>query len=154
MWIAVQLAYHHYSPEKLQVGMMFMNHTCIGTDKELIELFILDEDQLTHIEKDDFISSNGYPVEPFILDEFGSVIIHPENIGWFELDAQLELMIIGVKEFNFIMREFDGLLEMFVDEDIYEEGEIEAITEKNRETKQDLAIFRFLRENEDEDITI
>jgi hypothetical protein len=46
---------------------------------------------------------------------------------------------------NIVMRDFDGLLEIFVDEDEYEKGNIEPIYE------QELVILRGLSPEEEED---
>jgi len=150
MWIAVQLAYHHYAPEELQVGMMFMNHLNMGTEKELIELFRLDKNQLTFIDQNDLIDNHGYPVRPFIIDEDGKILITPEEIGWFDPGGtSTKLIPLDLEEFNFIMREFDGILEMFVDGEQLEKGQIEPVTSKHNESGEDWAMFRFLQDDKD-----
>jgi hypothetical protein len=45
---------------------------------------------------------------------------------------------------NFIMREFDGLLEVFVDEDEYEQGVIYPVLDEGK------VILKFLDDNEEE----
>jgi len=57
-------------------------------------------------------------------------------------DISDNLIDFGVKEMNFIMQEFDGLLEVFVDEDKYEEGVTLPILDDGQ------VIMKFLDDNE------
>lgn len=144
MWIAVQLAYNHYSPDEIEEGMLFMNHIQPNTEKEIIEVWEIDKETLKLLEKDDIIKLYGYPVLPYLIDEYEKVVAAPEELGWWDAgDVTEELIKFSIKELNFIMREFDGLLELLVDEDELEQGYIEPILE------EDLVIMRFLTEEEE-----
>lgn len=146
MWIAVQLAYHHYSPNEIKNDTLFMNRMNYSTDKEIIELWTLDDDMLSLLEYDDIIENYGYPVLPYLIDENNKVIAEPYQLGWWDAgDIADELIPFGIKEMNFIMQEFDGLLEVFVDEELLEKNEIEPIFEEG------LVIMRFLTEDEEYD---
>ena len=59
-------------------------------------------------------------------------------------EASVNLIDFDVKEMNFIMREFDALLEVFVDEDMYEQGVIEPVLDEGK------VILKFLDDNEEE----
>jgi hypothetical protein len=145
MWIAVELALHHYDIDELEPGMWFMNHLYPGhEDRELVEVWELSE-EATINDKEILFMESGFPVQPFLVDEEGSVIVTPDEIGWWDAgDIAEELIPFGINEVNFILREFDGLLEMFVDEDALEEGFIEPILEN------DLVILRFLTDDDGE----
>jgi len=146
MWIAVQLAYHHYSPDDIKNDTLFMNRINYSTDKEIIELWTLDDDMLSLLEYDNIIENYGYPVLPYLIDENNKIIAEPDQLGWWDAgDITDELIPFGIKEMNFIMQEFDGLLEIFVDEELLEKNEIEPIFEEG------LVIMRFLTEDEEHD---
>ena len=69
----------------------------------------------------------------------------PEEIGLFDPgDVSVNLIDFGVTEMNFIMREFDGLLEVFVDEDEYEQGLTVPVLDDGK------VIMKFLDDNDDE----
>jgi len=146
MWIAVQLGYHHYSPDDIKNDTLFMNRINYSTDKEIIELWTLDDDMLSLLEYDNIIENYGYPVLPYLIDENNKIIAEPDQLGWWDSgDITDELIPFGIKEMNFIMQEFDGLLEIFVDEELLEKNEIEPIFEEG------LVIMRFLTEDEEHD---
>jgi hypothetical protein len=143
MWIAVQLAYHHHSPETIKEGMLFMNHIKPNTEKEIIEVWEIDKKIIELLEYNDIIKLYGYPVLPYLIDEDQNVVTIPDEIGWWDAgDVTDELINITIQELNFIMREFDGLLELLVDEDELEQGYIEPILEN------ELVIMRFLKEED------
>ena len=87
----------------------------------------------------------GFPVYPYLLDSDGKVVATPEEIGLFDPgDVSDNLIDFEVNEINFIMREFDGLLEVFVDEDEYEQGDIIPVLDEGK------VILKFLDDNDDE----
>ena len=89
--------------------------------------------------------SCGFPVYPYLLDSDGKVVATPEEIGLFDPgETSVNLIDFDVKEMNFIMREFDGLLEVFVDEDEYEQGVIYPVLDEGK------VILKFLDDNEEE----
>jgi len=146
MWIAVELVFRHYQPQKLEAGMLFMNTLYPGhEDKEQIEVWELKEENLyDQLTPEIVFMENGYPVKPYLIDDEDRAIVTPDEIGWFDPGSVSETLIkFGINEMNFIMQEFDGILEMFVDEDALEKGEIIPIFE------DDLVILRFLTDDED-----
>lgn len=145
MWIAVELVFRHYQPQELEAGMLFMNTLYPGhEDKEQIEVWELKEEDLNdQLTPEIVFMENGYPVIPYLIDDEDKAIVTSDEIGWFDPGFVSETLIkFGINEMNFIMREFDGILEMFVDEDGLEEGEIIPIFE------DDLVILRFLTDDE------
>ena len=84
MWLAVELVFHHYEPDKFTADTLFMNVHYPGTDKEHVEVFPLGSAALELWEKHMLIpESFGYPVQPHLLDEKGIVIASPDEIGLF-----------------------------------------------------------------------
>ena len=146
MWIALELVFHSYGPDEIEPGSLFMNLLYVGTDKEVVEVFAIDK-STTELANKRLINIDeyGYPVRPFLLDEEGTVVITPDEIGWFDHPNEPQLQEFTTKEMNIVMRDFDGLLEVFVDEDEYEKGKVEPIYE------QELVILRGLSPEEEED---
>tara|TARA_R100000541_G_C1885264_1_gene82860 strand:+ start:658 stop:1104 length:447 start_codon:yes stop_codon:yes gene_type:complete len=147
MWIAVELVFHQYGPDEIKPGTLFMNLLYVGTDKEVVEVFEIDKQTADLANKrliniDEF----GYPVQPFLLDDDGKVVSTPDEIGWFDHPREEILQEFTTKEMNIVMRDFDGLLEIFIDEDEYEDNFIQPIYE------QELVILRGLSPDEDDEV--
>lgn len=147
MFVAVELHFRHYDAEELRAGMLFMNHLYPGNEgREHIEIFELTKESMhEQITPEIMYMENGFPVYPYLLDLEGKVVSTPEEIGLFDPgDVSDSLIEFGVKEMNFIMQEFDGLLEVFVDEDEYEQGLTVPILDDGK------VIIKFLDDNEEE----
>jgi len=144
MYYPAELVYKNYMPDELESGMLFMKILHPGTVKELIELWTLDR---VPQDKDRFLSENGAPIELFIVDEEGEVLAEPEEIAWFDLgEAFMTLTDISLKELNIILNEYDGLVEMEIDDEDYEEGYVSPSYQMDKVT------LRFLTDyDEDED---
>jgi len=144
MYYPAELVYKNYMPDELESGMLFMKILHPGTVKELIELWTLDR---VPQDKDRFLSENGAPIQLFIIDEEGEVLAEPEEIAWFDLgEAFMTLTDISLKELNIILNEYDGLVEMEIDDEDYEEGYVSPTLQMNKVT------LRFLTDyDEDED---
>jgi len=123
MWLAVELVFHHYEPDTFTKDTLFMNVHYGGTDKEHVEVFPLGSVALELWEKNMIIpESFGYPVQPHILDDEGHIIAFPEEIGHFDHPHyEDEYQPFTYKEMNIIMRDFDGLCEILIDPEEYEE---------------------------------
>ena len=148
MWIACELVFRHYNPGKLEEGMLFMNELYPGHDvKEHVEVWALTKEGMhKQITYDMMVFESGYPVQPWIMTDNGRIAAIPDELGWFDPgDISDSLIPFTLKEMNFIMREFDGLLEIFVNEDELEKGIIDPVYE------DDLVILRFLTDDEDDD---
>jgi hypothetical protein len=146
MWTAVELVFKHYEPDELEIGMLFINTLYPGNpSKEKLEVWELKEEDEELTPELMFIK-NGFPVKPYLIDEDDNIIATPDEIGWFDAGSKyLSFIPFGIKEMNFIFEEFDGLLEILIDEySLEEEEKIEAITEDNK------VILRFLTDNYDE----
>ena len=147
MFVAVELHFRHYDAEELKAGMLFMNHLYPGSEeREHIEVFELTKESIhEQVTPEIMYMENGFPVYPYLLDLDGKVVSTHEEIGLFDPgDVSVNLIDFGVTEMNFIMREFDGLLEVFVDEDEYEKGLTVPVLDDGK------VIMKFLDDNDDE----
>lgn len=140
MYIEAKLVFKNYIPIVLTEDTLFLNYLHTGSDKETIEVFVFNEEQIScYTNLTLLFDTIGYPVHPYIIDEEESVIATPEEIAWFDPGDDFdEYTDFGVKEMNFILREFDGWLEIDVDEE-FEEVLLE----------EDLCTIRFLTEEEE-----
>jgi hypothetical protein len=146
MWVAVKLVFRHYQPEELEAGMLFMNILYPGNeDREQVEIWELSEQGLyKEITPELMFMENGFPVKPYLVDEENRLVATPDELGWFDPGYRAqELIEFGVTEMNFILAEFDGLLEVFVNDDALEQGELDPVFEG------DWVIMRFLTDDED-----
>jgi len=143
MYYPAELVYKNYMPDELTSGMLFMKILHPGTVKELVELWTLDR---VPQDKDKFLSENGAPVELFIIDEEGDVLAEPEEIAWFDLgEAFMTLTDISLKELNIILNEHDGLVEIEINDEDYEEGYVSPTLQMNKVT------LRFLTDYDEEE---
>lgn len=110
MYYLFELVLKSYKPLHLEKGMLFVQKLHQGTHKEEVNVFALDK---VPQDEDEFISKHGYPVQPYIVDEFGEIVVYPEQIGWWDEGEESEdYYDITLKEINTICNEFDG--EIFV----------------------------------------
>lgn len=144
MFYPAELAYRNYMPDELESGMLFMKILHQGTIKESIEIWTLDR---VPQDKDRFLSENGAPIELYVMDEEGEILAEPEEIAWFDLgEAFMTLTDISLKEINIILNEYDGLVEIEISDEDYEEGYISPSYQMDKVT------LRFLTEyDEDEE---
>ena len=144
MFYPAELAYRNYMPDELESGMLFMNILHQGTIKESIEIWTLDR---VPQDKDRFLSENGAPIELYVMDEEGEILAEPEEIAWFDLgEAFMTLTDISLKEINIILNEYDGLVEIEISDEDYEEGYVSPSYQMDKVT------LRFLTEyDEDEE---
>ena len=116
MWYAAEIVLKSYLPLELEEGMLFVNKISVGIMDPYIELWELDDDIPEDI--DLFMSTNGAPVNLFIVDEDGDIIANPEEIGLWDIGEESdELYEISLEEINFLLREFDGAVEIQLDEE-------------------------------------
>lgn len=144
MWIAAELVIKNYIPDELEAGMLFLNILHPGTHKETYEVFSLDR---LPRDEEAFIALNGYPIEFSILFDEEEIIEHSE-IGWFDFGEKVEFLTeISLKEINIILNEFDGWLDVEIDDEAYEEEDL--IIPIIQDEK---AMLRFYEEEEIEEI--
>lgn len=143
MFYPAELAYRNYMPDELESGMLFMKILHQGTIKESIEVWTLDR---VPQDKDRFLSENGAPIELYVMDEEGEVLAEPEEIAWFDLgEAFMTLTDISLKEINIILNEYDGLVEIEISDEDYEEGYVSPSYQMDKVT------LRFLTEYDEEE---
>ena len=151
MWLEVNLKVNFYQPEDLLAGMWFMNSLYPGTDREFVELWVLEEDIIEE-EYDNFVNKNGFPVEPMLTleminpDESDLIVAYPPEIGWVHEDD--ELRTFDIDDANWIIQNNDSKVSILVDGEAYEQDEtIFTITED----QEVILKYFFLEDFDDED---
>lgn len=134
-----KLVFKQYIPKKLELGMLFVR-------------FIEGNPHLFEIDRviftlEDHVKDYGYPVEMYIVEEenYDDIIATPEEIGWFDECEECDSLIeFSLKQANYILSEYDGLLEIQIDEDSFDEDEqiIPIYVEEK-------VIIKYLDENEE-----
>ena len=153
MWLEANFKVSFYQPEDLLAGMWFMNSLYPGTDREFVELWLLEEDIIEE-EYDNFVAKNGFPVEPMLTlemsnpDEPDLIVAYPPEIGWVYDDD--ELRTFDIDDANWIIQNNDGKVHVLVDGEAFDQDEtIFTITEDQEVILQ----YLFLEDFDDEDLT-
>ena len=154
MWLEANFKVSFYQPEDLLAGMWFMNSLYPGTDREFVELWLLEEDIIEE-EYDNFVAKHGFPVEPMVTlemsnpDEPDLIVAYPPEIGWVYEDDD-ELRTFDIDDANWIIQNNDGKVCILVDEQAYDQDEtIFTITED----QEVILKYFFIEDFEDEDLT-
>jgi hypothetical protein len=113
MWYAAEISLSSYLPPELEVGMLFVNRISVGVMDPFIELFELEE---IPEDPDAFMSKHGCPVELAIIDENENLLASHDEIGWWD-DGGDEYREITLDDINYLLREFDGYIDIEYDED-------------------------------------
>jgi hypothetical protein len=152
IWLEVNLKVNFYQPEDLLAGMWFMNSLYPGTDREFVELWLLEEDIIEE-EYDNFVAKNGFPVEPMLTleminpDEPDLIVAYPPEIGWVN-DDDNELRPFDIDDANWIIQYNDGKVHVLVDGEAFDQDEtIFTITEDQEVILQ----YLFLEDFDDEE---
>ena len=134
MWLEANLKVSFYQPEKLEQGMIFMNSLYPGTDREFVELWLLEEDIIEE-EYDNFVNKNGFPVEMMVTlemknpDEPDLIVAYPPEIGWIHQNDD-SIREFDVDDANWIIQNNNGVVHVLIDEQAYDQdGTIYTITE-------------------------
>jgi hypothetical protein len=115
MWYPAEISLSSYLPPELEVGMLFTNRISVGVIEPFIELFELEE---IPEDPDAFMSRHGVPVELVIIDESGNLLASHDEIGWWDEGEHTdELRDITLDDINYLLREFDGYIDIEYDED-------------------------------------
>jgi hypothetical protein len=115
MWYPAEIVFNSYLPPELEVGMLFVNKISVGVIEPFVELFELDE---LPEDPDTFMAKNGVPVELAIIDENGNLLASHNEIGWWDEGEHTdELRDITLDDINYLLREFDGYVDIEYDED-------------------------------------
>ncbi len=122
MFISVELVLKSYMPRHLEPGMWFITKLNQGTIKEYIEIWALDKVPFEPIEE--FVTKHGAPVEPYLIyDE--QVLAEPHEIGWWDDGPESdELRDLELKDVNYILEEWDGYVDVQIDDWDLEEEEL------------------------------
>ena len=115
MWMSAEIVISSYLPPELEVGMLFVNRISVGVIEPFVELFELDE---LPEDPDAFMSRHGVPVELAIIDENGNLLASHDEIGWWDEGEHTdELRDITLDDINYLLREFEGYIDIEYDED-------------------------------------
>lgn len=111
MYLECQLVFKSYKPLKLEKGMFFISY--VSGSHVIRELKEVPRDE------EEFVTINGYPVEPYIVEPGNpnlnneEIIATPEQIGWFdEGDHSDELSDITINNINDILEHFNGWIDV------------------------------------------
>lgn len=122
MFILAKLVFEHYIPEQLEKGMWFKQKI-----KDVIYGRIYEYDriyEINHIPQDTdvWFQANGYPVRPRIVsitanpDQPAETLVKYDQIGWWDEGEHVEeLRDVELKDFNLILSDFDGEIDIDVD---------------------------------------
>lgn len=114
MWYPAEIALSSYLPSELEVGMLFVNRISVGVIEPFVELFELEE---IPEDPDAFMAKHGAPVELGIIIN-GDLIASHDEIGWWDDGDDVdELRDITLDDINYLLREFDGYIDIDIDED-------------------------------------
>lgn len=148
MYYSVELVLKSYMPKQLEIGMWFITKINPGTRKEYSEIWALDKYPRETLEE--FVTLHGAPVEPYLIyDE--QVIAEPHEIGWWdEGEHSDELRDIELRDINLIINEWDGYVDVEIDEwDYAHEEELNPIMYNDKVTL--CAPFTYEDDDEEED---
>lgn len=156
MWLEANFKVSFYQPEDLLAGMWFMNSLYPGTDREFVELWLLEEDIIEE-EYDNFVAKHGFPVEPMITlemsnpDESDLIVAYSPEIGWIYEDDDDEFRTFDIDDANWIIQNNDGKVHILIDGEAYEQDEtIFTITEDQEVILKYFFLEDFTDEDEDE----
>lgn len=116
MWYPAEISLSSYLPDELQEGMLFVNRISVGVIEPYVELFELEE---LPEDADAFMAKHGAPVEVIIIDpENGNVHATQDYIGWWDDgDDSDEYREVTLDDINYLLREFDGYVDIEFDDD-------------------------------------
>lgn len=115
MWYTGEIIMKSYLPSELEEGMLFVNRISVGVIEPYVELFELEE---LPDDKDAFMAKYGAPVELFIIDDTEDIIATDEEFGWWDEGEHTEdLREITLDDINLILREYEGYVEIEMEED-------------------------------------
>jgi hypothetical protein len=115
MWIPAEIVLKSYLPDELQVGMLFINRISVGVIEPYIELFELEE---IPEDPDALMVKHGVPVEMFIIDDEGELLASHDEIGWWDDGDDVdEYREVTIDDINYILREFEGYVDIEIDDE-------------------------------------
>jgi hypothetical protein len=150
MYQMAELVLKSYMPKQLEIGMWFITKINPGTLKEYTEIWALNTHPRETLEE--FIVKNGAPVEPYLIyDE--QVVAEPHEIGWWDEGNHVdELRDIELADINFILSEWDGFVDVEIDENDYDnEEEINPIMYANKVTMTLVGMYDNQEDDDDDE---
>lgn len=115
MWYPAEFVLKSYLPDELKVGMLFANRICVGVLEPYIELFDIEE---IPEDQDAFMAKHGAPIELGILIDEKDIVATHDQIGWWdEGEESDEYREITLDDINYLLREFDGCVDIDIDID-------------------------------------
>jgi hypothetical protein len=129
MYIKAKLTFDSYMPEKLKPGMWFkqtITDVIYGKRYTYDRLFLLGH---TPEDQEAYVQLNGCPVMPVVVsftanpDIKADVLASPDQIGWWdEGPGTDELRDIELKDINLILSDYNGELEIEIEDLAFEDG--------------------------------
>ena len=93
MYILAKLVFKSYMPKQLEKGMWFTRYHKKAIYGKVYDYMTIYELKDVPRDMDSYISINGAPVLPYIIqpmrnaDDVEEILVHPEHIGWWEYDG-------------------------------------------------------------------
>ena len=136
MFISAKLLFESYVPAKLTKGMWFKQRI-----KDVIygKIYIYDRIfELTRIpiSDDEYVSINGYPVQPIIMsitanpDDKAVILAKHDKIGWWDEEPwndEQDLRDIELNDINLILSDYDSEIDIHVNDAMFEKGIVHPI---------------------------
>lgn len=112
-YIPAVLTLESYIPDQLKPGMLFLAVLYEGTEREFRQLWKFSKSTLS---LEEHVQLYGYPVKPVI--QWNDFFIEERNIGWLdEGEDDQDMQLLSLKDMNDILNNYDGELEILVDEE-------------------------------------
>jgi hypothetical protein len=141
MFIEAKLVFQSYIPTEFKPGMLFLRKIQMLKLKTMIEYYEVFELKEKPRDTESFLMINGWPVLPFIYsltanpDSFADILATPDQIGWWDDGPDTEdLRDISIKEYNYILENYDGHIDIEIDDNMFEDGIAEAVLYNNKIT--------------------
>ena len=126
MYYAAELVLKSFKPLAIEIGMRFVR---INSDKT-VELFEITK---ANYDPEKFFQKHGCPVELYIMGEHDLVLATPDQIGWFDpSDESDEYRDIELKDINLILKDYEGSVEIEIEDVAYNYGAIIPIIEEGK----------------------
>ena len=130
MFILGKLVFQSYIPRELEKGMLFLRKVSMMKLRTLIEYNEVFELKEIPRDKESFILINGWPVAPFVFsitanpDALADPLATPDQLGWWDDGPESdELRDADIKDYNYILENEDGIVEIEIDAFMSEDDE-------------------------------
>jgi hypothetical protein len=134
MFIEAKLVFQSYIPNEFEIGMLFkrtISMRKLKTTFKYDEIFALKD---IPQDREAFILTNGFPVKPTIVsitanpDKNADVLATSDLIGWWDDGPDTDnLRDIEIKDFNYILENYDGNVDIEVKDDMFDQGIAEPV---------------------------